>query len=44
LRDNESQDFQKRIKLLDAYERMERFFDWYLLISSTLKEIVQSVG
>jgi len=26
--------FQKRVNLLDAFERMERFFDWYLMVPS----------
>lgn len=41
---NEPHGFQKRASLLDAFERMERFFDWYLLIPSIEKEVVHSVG
>jgi len=31
--------FQKRANLLDAFERMERFFDWYLLVPSAAKKM-----
>jgi dipeptidyl aminopeptidase/acylaminoacyl peptidase len=41
---NEPHGFQKRANLLDAFERMERFFDWYLLIPPVVKEAVHSAG
>lgn len=39
---DEPHGFQKRANLMDALERMERFFDWYLMIPPNVQDPVKA--